>query len=312
MASGILNSAMKKVETKLAGLQSTLEKPADSATKAATPAVKPVAPATASTQAAATPSATAPQASAASPITPVTTQIDPTKETVAGQVESIIKKDSPLMELAGTRAKQSANSRGLLNSSMAVQAGEAAVLDAAMPMASQDASTYARNRETNQATENQFKLEQGMQELRGNQAKELAAIEAANQQLLQTNQNAAALYQTHTQAVAAILANPDIPMTQKTALVARQNDLLKGGLAIAGSIKNVDFGKLLDFKSMKAGTTKINGGAYESGLVKQLKDLASKGGLSAAMQMKEIIKNNKLSKEDVQQITGTNKFNDLF
>lgn len=196
------------------------------------------------------PGAGLPDTTAATPapaIEPKLATLDPKTDTVQGQVESIIAKDSPLMQLHGTRAKQAANSRGLLNSSMAVQAGEAAVIDAAMPMASQDAATFARNRELNQATENEF----GLQEMRGRQAKELSEIENANQRLLQANQSASQFMAATSNAIGEILANPDIPANQKDALIARQNELLKNYMAVSGGIMNLNLKKLLTFKSRR-------------------------------------------------------------
>tara|TARA_R110002033_G_scaffold3549_1_gene19648 strand:- start:1280 stop:2317 length:1038 start_codon:yes stop_codon:yes gene_type:complete len=76
--------------------------------------------------------------------------------TVAGQMDKILSSNSPLLQRAKTRAAQAANSRGLLNSSMGVQAGEEAVLTTAMPMAQQDASTYANQGLVNQGAQNQF------------------------------------------------------------------------------------------------------------------------------------------------------------
>lgn len=64
-------------------------------------------------------------------------------QTVAGQVNGIIAGESPLMQRAVTRANQDSNARGLQNSSMAVTAGQAALYDAALPIAQQDAQTYA-------------------------------------------------------------------------------------------------------------------------------------------------------------------------
>ena len=52
--------------------------------------------------------------------------LNPKTDTVAGQLEGLLASDSPLITSARTRAAQSANRRGLLNSSMAVQAGEQA------------------------------------------------------------------------------------------------------------------------------------------------------------------------------------------
>ena len=76
--------------------------------------------------------------------------------TVSGQMDKILSSSSPLLQRAKTRAAQAANSRGLLNSSMGVQAGEEAVLTTAMPMAQQDAATYANQGLVNQGAQNQF------------------------------------------------------------------------------------------------------------------------------------------------------------
>ncbi len=77
-------------------------------------------------------------------------------ETVRSQLQQIIADDSPLMQQARARAQQTANSRGLLNSSMAMTAADSAMYDAAMPIAQQDASTYARSGEFNANTANTF------------------------------------------------------------------------------------------------------------------------------------------------------------
>lgn len=64
-------------------------------------------------------------------------------QTVAGNVRQIVDEDGPLMQQAATRARQGMVGRGLINSSMAISAGQAALYDAAMPMAQQDAQTRA-------------------------------------------------------------------------------------------------------------------------------------------------------------------------
>jgi len=65
------------------------------------------------------------------------------KSTVQGQLTGMLAKDSPLFQRAETRSLQQMNERGLTNSSMAVGAGQAAVIDAATPIAQQDANTFA-------------------------------------------------------------------------------------------------------------------------------------------------------------------------
>ena len=71
-------------------------------------------------------------------------------QTVAGGLDAMLAQDSPYMQRAKTGAAQTANARGLLNSSMAATAGESAAIDAAAPIAQADASLYANMRDQNQ------------------------------------------------------------------------------------------------------------------------------------------------------------------
>lgn len=76
--------------------------------------------------------------------------------TVQGQMDNLLKNDSPLMQRATTRASQAANKRGLLNSSMAVQSGQEAALTAALPIAQADAKAYQAQGLANQNAMNTF------------------------------------------------------------------------------------------------------------------------------------------------------------
>ena len=69
-------------------------------------------------------------------------QVTP-QQTVQYQLNQILNSNSPLLQSARTRGLQYANQRGLLNSSIAAQASEQAVIDAATRIAEQDAATYA-------------------------------------------------------------------------------------------------------------------------------------------------------------------------
>jgi hypothetical protein len=86
---------------------------------------------------------------------PTTGTVNP-NATVQGQLDNILSTNSPLMQRAATRAAQEANKRGLLNSAMGVQAGQEAVLTAALPIAQQDADTYNKQALTNQDWTNKF------------------------------------------------------------------------------------------------------------------------------------------------------------
>lgn len=82
-----------------------------------------------------------------SPIT-----IDPTKDTVAGQMGSLISdSNNPLNVQAQTFGNQQANRRGLLNSSIATSAAQDAMYKNLMPIATQDAGTYYDSKKTNSA-----------------------------------------------------------------------------------------------------------------------------------------------------------------
>jgi hypothetical protein len=128
---------------------------------------------------------------------PATRSIVSADETVSGQMDKILASNSPLLQRAKTRAAQAANSRGLLNSSMGVQAGEEAVLTTAMPMAQQDAATYNKQGLTNQTAANQFGLSnQNFQQQTGKGAYTdttnpggLLGADLSNQLKLQTAQN---------------------------------------------------------------------------------------------------------------------------
>lgn len=81
-------------------------------------------------------------------------------QTVHGQIQGIIANNSPLMQMAKTTSLQNINGRGLLNSSMAIGEGQKALYSAALPIAQQDAQTYAQSNQFNANSANnaaQFK-----------------------------------------------------------------------------------------------------------------------------------------------------------
>jgi hypothetical protein len=77
-------------------------------------------------------------------------------QTVASQLEKVVASDSPIMQRARMQAQQAAQANGLSNSTMAGTAGEAAVLDRALPIAQADAATNARAGEVNAGATNTF------------------------------------------------------------------------------------------------------------------------------------------------------------
>ncbi len=79
------------------------------------------------------------------------------QQQVEDRLNRILGTDSPLMQQAGTQAAQAANGRGLLNSSMAVTAGQDAMIRSALPIAQQDAQTNASAGQFNAGASNSAK-----------------------------------------------------------------------------------------------------------------------------------------------------------
>jgi hypothetical protein len=84
------------------------------------------------------------------------TTVNPATQTVAGQLQSILNVDNPLMQQARSRALQTANTRGMLNSSMAQTGADSAMYDKALQIATPDAATYYDANKTSTAATNQF------------------------------------------------------------------------------------------------------------------------------------------------------------
>jgi len=78
---------------------------------------------------------------------------------VSKNLTKLISGDSEYMTLARTKAAQYANSRGLLNSSIAGGAGEAAAIEAALPIAQGDAQVNAKAQADNANVKNSFALD---------------------------------------------------------------------------------------------------------------------------------------------------------
>lgn len=77
------------------------------------------------------------------------------KATVAGQLKEILDAGSPLLEEAEANARQAMSGRGLINSTIALSAGQKALYDAALPIASADAATWDRAGTNTTAAQNQ-------------------------------------------------------------------------------------------------------------------------------------------------------------
>ncbi|MCD6006914.1 hypothetical protein [Halomonas sp. IOP_31] len=158
------------------------------------------------------------------------------------QLEQILASDSPLMQRAATQGQQLANQRMLLNSSMAGEAAQGAMIDRATPFAQQDAQTYFQNSQANADRQMQSYMSdkqfgqtmQQMQQQYGYNSQlssqeaqqslsNLYATSTANAWGVFAN-NATDLIGQASSAINQIQMNPDITADNKTAMIQQVLD----------------------------------------------------------------------------------------
>jgi hypothetical protein len=203
--------------------------------------------------------------------TAATQTVDPTK-TVNGLVGQYLQQNNPVTQTAQTQALQSANARGLSNSTMAVQAGQQAAINSVMPMAQQDSQNYAGVQtanqnatnqtnqyntglladalKTNTATQNQnsqFNTQQSNAQSQFNASQSndilktqmdmdsrtnLANIESNYKTLMQANASAGEMYQQAIKNVTDIQTNKDMDAGTKAAAINNQLFYLKESMQL--------------------------------------------------------------------------------
>ena len=191
--------------------------------------------------------------------------------------------NSPLLQRAKTSALETANSRGLLNTSMAAGAATGAMFDRATPLAQSNAATISNvasqnlanqqqaelTNTQNQQTTNQFNAQQRtntstvnageqnkvLAQMMDQQNKlQLADIEAQYKTLMQSQASAMTLYQQSVKNISEILMNADLTAEAKTAAVTNQNNLLKTGMQIVGKMGSLNLDDLLVFSTPDNGS----------------------------------------------------------
>lgn len=197
---------------------------------------------------------------------PATRTVDK-PQTVAGQLDTILAEDSPYIKAAQTKAMEGANSRGLINSSIATGAGTQAAIAAALPVAQSDASANERASQDNQNAQN-VSLQTGAQletstattnannevgqltqAMRGNQATQLAQLQGQYQQLIQSNASASQLFSNVSKTVNDIVSNRELDAPSKQAALDKQMQLLQSGLNVLGATSDTNLTSLLNFNT---------------------------------------------------------------
>jgi hypothetical protein len=179
---------------------------------------------------------------------------------VSERVAQITSSGSPLMQLAATRAAQDANARGLRSSSIAVGAGQAAVIGAATPLAQGDASFALSQKQIgNQADQAAQQLKTQQDQFAATQSQnlgmfnadlgqkkdqqaldrqqqvtlakmdaqsraDLVQLQTQSQQDVQGSQNISNAWGTMMQSIQAIQNNPDMEQATKAQLIKNNMD----------------------------------------------------------------------------------------
>lgn len=87
---------------------------------------------------------------------PVHREVDAPTETIEGRIQNLLDQNNPVIRQAGDRAMAQFAQRGLLNSSMAVQAANEAMIAKAIEIAGPDAQSYFTQGRANQDAQNKF------------------------------------------------------------------------------------------------------------------------------------------------------------
>lgn len=138
---------------------------------------------------------------------------------------------NPVVQEAETGAAQTANSRGLLNSSIAAGAGQSAAIGAAMPEASQDASQIQS---------------QNLQTQNLDSAQEIAGENVASNNEQQLAGATASFSNGYNNSFNAIVNNPSIPADTRDAYLTNIATLSNNDQNLLESIYGVDLGGSVD------------------------------------------------------------------
>lgn len=253
---------------------------------------------------------TAAPAPAAPPPNPAQVQDN---ETVSGQLRQLLSTGSPLLEQSKNRALIQAGSRGMQNSTLAVQAGEQAFIGAAAPIAAADAGTYSERALVNlqgdinsrlQKEQAGYAMDLSTQEGRQRLAEIAAQGDVSSR--LQLEQSAQRL----TELAAQGDINSKLQLEQfgyNTKLSAQENLQRMSELAAQGDIQarlalqNFEFQSLLSDK--EAGNAiKLEDARFQNQQKLMVEDYAQKLGLSQAEQTQTIERMNLQHQQTLEQI----------
>lgn len=205
-----------------------------------------------------------------------TTQVDPKtwqppEALVENRLEGILAKDSPLMQRAQTEGMQYANSRGLLNSTMAAGAAQGAMIDRAMPIAQQDATFVSDlNKMGMSYNQDLGKMAHGhnlglaqaefTSKLDEDSKARLLNLEAQYARVLKFDDNAADAFKGAIGAIGMLNTNPDLSPEQQAAGTSQIIGMMGSHLNFLGNLYGT--GDMVNINSTPSSSGSSSGGSY--------------------------------------------------
>lgn len=165
------------------------------------------------------------------------------EQTVEGRIQSIVNAGNPLVAQAQAQALEGMNARGLVNSSMAQTAGQAAAYNAALPIAQADAATAAKAASYNADTANKFALNN--QDALNKSM--LQGMSTDEQTLVQSNSQANSAFNQAMSAMNAINQNEKMDANAKTQAIAQIQNALKTQLGTLQATSGLGLSSQLNF-----------------------------------------------------------------
>jgi hypothetical protein len=178
------------------------------------------------------PNVTAPNVASVAAPAQVTARDVSGDETVAGQLNSLLDKNSTYLQSARNRGMEAANQRGLINSSLAAGTAERSAIDAALPIAQQDANTFAASGQSAQNANQDLGLTSYKSLLDSAQQREnFGYTTAENEQNIKAN---TALQDDR------LKSQADLQTQAEASALQQQSQQQQANLALQTTLKNMD------------------------------------------------------------------------
>lgn len=159
---------------------------------------------------------------------------DPTN--VGQQLTGLMSKNNPLMRQAQTQGMQAANQRGLMNTSMGVQAAQSARLGAALPVASQQAQQAHQGK----MQTGQFQHESQMQATDIASREKIAAQNVTAHEREKSASHIAAIENSYNEAFRTIAQNENLPANVRNQYLSHLGAIRDSNMALVEQLWGIE------------------------------------------------------------------------